>query len=139
MNDSKRAIESYDHRDKQRVNNPPVGLVNPDTDPYAGVKKGYAYDPHLDPQLQWAGKVEHTAFEVPTVSLHVHERPWWPLAVGPVNLPVTRLFVEEIILECRKKQITRVDILGFYSFQEKFFGVILHMLVLSHHKSRRGA
>jgi hypothetical protein len=27
----------------------------------------------------------------------------------------------------------------FYSFQEKFFGVILHMLVLSHHKSRRGA
>jgi hypothetical protein len=26
-----------------------------------------------------------------------------------------------------------------YSFQEKFFGVILHMLVLSHHKSRRGA
>jgi hypothetical protein len=37
--------------DKQRVNNPPVGLVNPDTDPYAGVKKGYAYDPHLDPQL----------------------------------------------------------------------------------------
>jgi DNA modification methylase len=35
------------------------------------------------------------------------------VAVGPVNLPVTRLFVEEIILECRKKQITRVDILGF--------------------------
>ena len=35
------------------------------------------------------------------------------VSVGPVNLPVTRLFVEEIILECRKKQITRVDILGF--------------------------
>ncbi|MCF8083002.1 MAG: site-specific DNA-methyltransferase [Deltaproteobacteria bacterium] len=35
------------------------------------------------------------------------------VAVGPVNLPVTRLFVEEIILECRKKHITRVDILGF--------------------------
>jgi len=35
------------------------------------------------------------------------------VAVGPVNLPVTRLFVEEIILECRKKRITRVDILGF--------------------------
>ena len=33
--------------------------------------------------------------------------------VGPVNLPVTRLFVEEVILECRKKHITRVDILGF--------------------------
>jgi len=35
------------------------------------------------------------------------------VAVGPVNLPVTRLFVEEIILECRKKHVTKVDILGF--------------------------
>lgn len=35
------------------------------------------------------------------------------VSVGPVNLPVTRLFVEEIILECRQKHITRVDILGF--------------------------
>jgi len=71
---SKRPIESYEHKDKQRVNNPPVGLVTPETDPDAGAKKEYAYDPHLDPQLQWAGKAEHTAFEVPTVSLHVHER-----------------------------------------------------------------
>lgn len=35
------------------------------------------------------------------------------VAIGPVNLPVTRLLVEEIILECRKHQITRVDVLGF--------------------------
>ena len=35
------------------------------------------------------------------------------VAVGPVNLPVTRLYAEEIILECRKHRITRVDILGF--------------------------
>ena len=35
------------------------------------------------------------------------------VAVGPVNLPVTRLYVEEIILECRKHRISRVDILGF--------------------------
>lgn len=35
------------------------------------------------------------------------------VAVGPVNLPVTRLFVEEIIVECRKKNITKCDILGF--------------------------
>ena len=66
-------IESYDHRDKERLNNPPVGLVTPDTDKDSG-KKTYDYDPHLDPQLQWAGKAEHTSFEVPTVSLHVHER-----------------------------------------------------------------
>src|SRR6185437_889945 len=35
------------------------------------------------------------------------------VSVGPVNLPITRLFVEEIILECRQKRITRVDMLGF--------------------------
>jgi len=35
------------------------------------------------------------------------------VAVGPVNLPVTRLFVEEVISECRQKYITKVDILGF--------------------------
>lgn len=69
-----RPIETYEHSDKKRVNNPPVGLVTPDTDPDAGTKKTYAYDPHLDPQLQWAGKAEHTSFAVPTVSLHVHER-----------------------------------------------------------------
>lgn len=35
------------------------------------------------------------------------------VVLGPINLPVTRLFVEEIILECRKNHITKVDILGF--------------------------
>ena len=35
------------------------------------------------------------------------------VSIGPVNLPVTRLFVEEVILECRQKHITKVDILGF--------------------------
>lgn len=35
------------------------------------------------------------------------------VSVGPINLPVTRLFVEEIVLECRKQHITKADILGF--------------------------
>lgn len=35
------------------------------------------------------------------------------VAIGPINLPVTRLFVEEIILECREKRVSRVDILAF--------------------------
>ena len=35
------------------------------------------------------------------------------VAVGPVNLPVTRLFVEEVVGECRQKHITRADILAF--------------------------
>ena len=46
------------------------------------------------------------------------------VAVGPVNLPVTRLFVEEIILECREKRISRVDILGF-EFEMGLFPSIL--------------
>ena len=70
---AERDIETYAHTDKERVNNPPVGLVTPDTDRDAG-RRTYAHDPHLDPQLSWAGKAEHTSFEVPTVSLHVHER-----------------------------------------------------------------
>ena len=69
----KRKIEHYTHPGKTRTNNPPVGLVTPDTDRDAGAKT-YAYDPHIDPALQWAGKAEHTSFEIPTVSLHVHER-----------------------------------------------------------------
>ena len=72
-NAKKKPIEQYDHKGKKRVNNPPVGLVTPATDKESG-KKTYAYDPHLDPQLVWAGKAERTSFEVPTVSLHVHER-----------------------------------------------------------------
>lgn len=110
---AKKPIEQYEHKDKKRLNNPPVGLVTPKTDK-DGKKRKYQYDPHLDPQLQfdtsrkniedvidrglsaktlekaksslaqlkalqqpylnWAGKAEHTSFEVPTVSLHVHER-----------------------------------------------------------------
>jgi adenine-specific DNA-methyltransferase len=69
----KKDIEQYDHKDKERLNNPPVGLVTPDTDKEDD-KKVYEYDPYLDPCLNWAGKAEHTSFEVPTVSLHVHER-----------------------------------------------------------------
>jgi len=72
--DNQKPIEQYEHSDKKRANIPQVGLVTPASDPDTGEKKTYEYDPHLDPQLQWAGKTEHTSFEVPTVSLHVHER-----------------------------------------------------------------
>lgn len=48
-------LEQYDHKGKTRVNNPPVGLVTPDTDKDAG-KKAYAYDPHIDPALQFDSK-----------------------------------------------------------------------------------
>jgi adenine-specific DNA-methyltransferase len=35
------------------------------------------------------------------------------VAIGPINLPASRLFVEEVIKECIEKQITKVDILSF--------------------------
>jgi len=35
------------------------------------------------------------------------------VVIGPVNMPVSRLFVEEVISECRQKKITKIDILGF--------------------------
>lgn len=69
----RKPVTTYVHEGKDRLNNPPVGLVTPETDPQGGAKQ-YSYDPHLDPQLVWAGKAERTSFEVPTVSLHVHER-----------------------------------------------------------------
>lgn len=69
----KRQIKHYTHTHNQRLNNPPVGLVTPDTDRDEG-KKCYSFDPHLDPRLEWAGKSERVSFEVPIVSLHVHER-----------------------------------------------------------------
>ena len=72
--DKKIDITQYSHPEKERLNNPPVGLVSENTDSSQLSRKKYHYDPHLDPQLQWAGKTEHTSFEVPTVSLHVHER-----------------------------------------------------------------
>lgn len=69
----KKEINQYEHKGKERINNPPVGLVTSETDKDMP-KKTYAYDPHIDPQLQWAGKAEQLSFDVPTVSLHVHER-----------------------------------------------------------------
>ncbi len=111
-----RRIEAYSHATQHRLNNPPVGLVTPETDPLTPRARTYRYHYHLAPELNfdsrkirddindiieyglqaesleeakealrylqrvqepflnWAGKAEHTSFEVPTVSLHVHER-----------------------------------------------------------------
>lgn len=66
-----RDIETYTHDDKKRTNNPPVGMAKHDKAPET--VKTYAYDPHLDPTLQWAGKEEGMSFEVPTSSIHIHE------------------------------------------------------------------
>jgi len=65
-------IEFYEHKDKKRKNIPPANLA--DMEKNGHKPKKYSYDPHFDPQLVWAGKAEHTNFEVPTVSLHTHEK-----------------------------------------------------------------
>lgn len=72
---AKRPVAGYTHAGARRANNPPAGLVNTHTDPDTGQQlQRYAYDPHLSPQLQWAGKAERAEFQVPLVSLHRHER-----------------------------------------------------------------
>ena len=48
----KKPIDQYDHREASRANNPPAGLVTSETDRDAG-KKTCAYDPHIDPSLQF--------------------------------------------------------------------------------------
>ena len=88
----------YTHDRQERLNYPPVGLVTPDTDK-DGNKKQYQYDP----QLVWAGKAEHTSFDVPTVSLHVHER------IDP------KLIIEQV----RKEQKQEAEQMSLFSAQEK--------------------
>jgi adenine-specific DNA-methyltransferase len=50
-------VAAYRHKD-HRTNNPEVGLVTPDDDP-GQPKTAWAYDPHLDPALQFdSGRAE---------------------------------------------------------------------------------
>ena len=46
------------------------------------------------------------------------------VVIGPVNLPVGRLFVEEVITECRKRGASRVDVLAF-EFEMGLFPAVL--------------
>ena len=67
------SVHDFRHNEARRKNNPPAGFA-PTFEDRKRQTTRYAYDPHLDPQLQWAGKAEHTSFEVDVVSLHIHER-----------------------------------------------------------------
>ncbi len=46
------------------------------------------------------------------------------VTIGPINMPVTRLYVKKIMEECLEYRITRVEILGF----EFEMGIFLNML-----------
>jgi len=73
-------VGDYRHPDASRTNIPEAGVATQDR---SVVEKSHfkyrqgdlpPFDPHEDPQLVWAGKAEHTSFDVDTVSLHIHER-----------------------------------------------------------------
>jgi len=66
-------VKDFRHDSAKRVNNPPASVA-PTYESRERQTKRYAYDPHLDPQLVWAGKAEHTSFEVDGVSSYIHER-----------------------------------------------------------------
>jgi adenine-specific DNA-methyltransferase len=64
-------VEDYEHSGAHRTNNPPAGLAHLDRDETP--TKTLQYDPHLDPQMQWAGKTERSIAKIPAPSVHVHE------------------------------------------------------------------
>jgi len=115
---SQKPIEQYEHKDKQRINNPPVGLVDAHTDNGGFKKKTYQYDPHLDPQLQWAGKAEHTSFDVPTVSLHVHERIDPRRIIETVRKEEEEVPVQMSLFEEQKKPLR--EAIEFYKHKENW-------------------
>ncbi|TGM36619.1 site-specific DNA-methyltransferase [Leptospira levettii] len=65
-------VDAYEHRVIEMISRPEVGAQAQ----FQNKKKPkkYKYDPTLSPTLQWAGKEEHSDFEVPTLPLFVHER-----------------------------------------------------------------
>jgi len=46
------------------------------------------------------------------------------VVIGPINLPVGRLFVEDVIMQCRKRGVTRCDVLAF-EFEMGLFPAVL--------------
>ncbi|MGH9188924.1 MAG: site-specific DNA-methyltransferase, partial [Acidimicrobiales bacterium] len=154
-------VEQYEHPDKKRLNNPPVGLVTPATDP-DGARVAYAFDPHLDPELRfdgtevaaeldgiiseglaaetvneaqnaferlramrspyltWAGKAERTGFDVPTVSLHVHERVDPRTLVDAMRAPVTTKPAQMGLFEVAEENPPLRDAVDFYRHQHRW-------------------
>lgn len=66
-----REVTAYDHHEKKRTNNPTIGMARYDR--VAEESTHYMHDPHIDPSLDWAGKVEGMSFDVPATSIHIHE------------------------------------------------------------------
>ncbi len=75
---SAEVVEAYQYGTDEatRKNNPEYGLLMARPETSVRETAQYKYDPHLDPQLVWAGKEERdeAGLTVDTVSLHIHER-----------------------------------------------------------------
>jgi adenine-specific DNA-methyltransferase len=90
-------VDDFRH-DATRKNNPPVGLAGYDAALREPQTQTYAYDPHLSPQLVWAGKpglksieVEDAAgVTVETLPLHIHERVSTRAILSAVRRPVPK-------------------------------------------------
>src|SRR3954453_7490664 len=67
-----KAVGDYRHEQATRLNNPTAALAREDVAPVP--ERRFEFDPHLDPQLQWAGKAEQEELLVEAPSIHVHER-----------------------------------------------------------------
>lgn len=76
-------VEDYEHSGAKRTNNPPAGLAHLDREETP--TKSLTYDPHLDPQMLWAGKVERASVDVPAPSVHVHEELSAQKVIGSVR------------------------------------------------------
>jgi adenine-specific DNA-methyltransferase len=76
-------VDDYEHQDAKRTNNPPAGLAHLDRE--TTPTRTLQYDPHLDPQLTWAGKAERAEVDVAAPSVHVHEELSAQKIVGSVR------------------------------------------------------
>ncbi|MEO0023240.1 MAG: site-specific DNA-methyltransferase [candidate division WOR-3 bacterium] len=86
------SVNDYRHnKSARRQNNPPAGLAPIFEPAHERRTEKYQYDPHLDPQLVWAGKAEHLSFEVDVVPLHIHERVSTRAILEAVKKPESQL------------------------------------------------
>ena len=112
-----RKVRSYRHDDSaRRSNNPPVGLVTPESDQYTPPTK-WQYDSHLSPSMQWAGKAERQSFLVPTVSLHVHERIDPRTIMAAAQSPQADFNSRLPLFDTQGENLSRHDALSFYQHQ----------------------
>lgn len=116
-NSNSKDLDIYEHKGSKRLNNPQVGLVNAKTEKIE-TKKTYKFDPHLDPQLQWAGKVEKNEFELPTVSLHVHERIDSRTIIEAVKKSPEALFKQLNLFNRPINKLNFVKEIQFYQYEK---------------------